>query len=325
MMLDNDIARFSKLRPDHSQARWSALTNHSAPHKPLLLLAVLDQFAEGTITTNLVEPSPDLGELFTLYWVRVMPPDQRGNWALPFFHLHSSGFWHLLPRPGKEGYLAFVKQIRAVTDLCDTILGAQLDEDLYALLQVSPSRNALRQSLIETYFAPEAQAALVEQSVVNTEAYQYSRELFQQAKNKIQEVGPETGLYRPAARDQGFRRAVISAYDHTCALCGLRVLTPDGHTAADAAHIIPWRETRNDTIENGLALCKLCHWGFDEGLMAASAKYSVLISPQLGAAYNVAAHFLQLADKKMTLPEEASFWPDLQALEKHRQEVYRRR
>jgi putative restriction endonuclease len=86
-MIERYAESFARLRTDTSAARWSASTYHRAPHKPLLLLAVMDMFAEGTIAANLVELSPELGELFSLYWARVMPPDQHGNLALPFFHL----------------------------------------------------------------------------------------------------------------------------------------------------------------------------------------------------------------------------------------------
>jgi predicted restriction endonuclease len=100
--LESYLERLAKLRSDSSKSRWPATTYYRAPHKPLLLLAVMDLIAEGTISTNLIEATPDLGELFTLYWSRVMPPDQRGNLALPFFHLKSDGFWHLKPQPGKK-------------------------------------------------------------------------------------------------------------------------------------------------------------------------------------------------------------------------------
>ena len=287
---------------------------------------MLDQFAEGTVSINLTEPSPDLGELFTLYWARVIPPDQRGSLALPFFHLKSDGFWHLLPLPGKESYVAAVKQIRSINELRETVIGAKLDEDLYALLRIEESRETLRRVLVETYFAPEAQAALTDQGVVNQEAYQYSEGLLKKAKDKLAKEGLLDDLaYRPAARDQGFRRAIIGAYNYTCAFCGLRVLTPDGHTAADAAHIVPWSQTHNDAIENGMALCKLCHWGFDEGLLAASAKYQIVTSPQLSADYNMPAHLPSLKDKPMSLPVEQAFWPDLEALKRHRAEIYRAR
>lgn len=85
--LSSYLERFAKLHSDSSRSRWPATTRHRAPHKPVLLLAVMDLIAEGTVSANLIEVTPDLGKLFTLYWSRVMPPDQRGNLALPFFHL----------------------------------------------------------------------------------------------------------------------------------------------------------------------------------------------------------------------------------------------
>jgi hypothetical protein len=33
---------------------------------------------------------------------------------------------------------------------------------------------------------------------------------------------------------------VVHIYEHRCAFCGVRMLTSDGHTAVDAAHVIPW-------------------------------------------------------------------------------------
>jgi len=325
-MLDRYSKALSKLRTDASPARWSAATSHRAPHKPLLLLAVMDLFAQGTITSNLIELTSDLGELFTLYWSRVMPPDQRGNLALPFFHLKSDGFWHLIPQPGKEAILVAAHQIRSINQLRDTILGAQLDDELYTLLCAEESRNLLRTVLIETYFAPEIQPALVEQGVINAEAFQYSRALLEKARIQQSKEGPAgEERYRSAARDQGFRRAVIIAYDHRCALCGIRMLTPDGHTAVDAAHIVPWSISHNDDPRNGMALCRLCHWTFDEGLIGVSSRYVVITSPQLAASHNVPGHLLTLTDRGIIGPAEQPLWPYLDALSWHRQHVFRKR
>lgn len=316
--------KFSNLNLDKSAARWTALTTYQAPHKLLLLLSVCDLFAEGNISANLIEPSLELAEIFTLYWSRVMPPDRRGNMALPFFHMKSEKFWHLLPLPGKEAYVEAAKQIRSMNELRETVIGARLDEDLYALLRLQPSRDELRCALIEKHFAPEAQTALLNQGVVNQESYQYSEKLLKQAKDKLFREG-DFQDYQTASRDQGFRRAIVSAYDHHCAFCGLKVLTPDGHTAADASHIIPWSKTHNDAVNNGIALCKLCHWGFDEGLLAASAQNAVVVSGLVKADYNVPAHLPGLAGRPLTLPAEESFWPSQEALKWHRQEVYRGR
>jgi len=286
----------------------------------------MDLFAQGTITANLIEPTTELGELFTLYWARVMPPDQHGNLALPFFHLRSDGFWYLVPRPGQEAVLAAIRQIRHVSQLRDVVLGARLDDDLYTLLCAEGARNLLRAVLIETYFALEVQPSLVEQGVVNAEAFRYSQSLLERARKqqiKEGEMGEEG--YQSAARDQGFRRAVVIAYDHRCAVCGIRMLTPDGHTVVDAAHIIPWSIGHNDDPCNGLALCRLCHWTFDEGLISVSWRYVVITSPQLTTSYNVPGHLLTLAGRGIIGPAERPLWPDLDALSWHRQHVFRRR
>ena len=59
-------------------------------------------FDSGEISSNFVEISEDLAELFSLYWERVLPFGRPGNLALPFFHLQGDGFWHLLPRQGSN-------------------------------------------------------------------------------------------------------------------------------------------------------------------------------------------------------------------------------
>ena len=161
-MITHYIKTFSTLRSDTSRSCWTATTKFRAPHKPLLLLAVIDLISQGIIKTNFIEFTPDLGELFTLYWSRVMPPDQRSNLILPFYHLNSDKFWHHVPKPGMEAVLAATRQIRGVAQLKEIVLGVKLDDELYALLCREETRNLLRTVLIETCFAPELHAALVE-------------------------------------------------------------------------------------------------------------------------------------------------------------------
>lgn len=52
--------------------------NGRAPHKPVLLLAVLKAFDEGSILENRIEPSPELINWFKGYWaVMVRDPHFR--------------------------------------------------------------------------------------------------------------------------------------------------------------------------------------------------------------------------------------------------------
>jgi putative restriction endonuclease len=113
-----------------------------------------------------------------------MPPDRRGNLALPFLHLQGDDFWHLVPQPGSEAFLAAARQIRSINQLCDTILGARLDEELYEFLCTEEYRDLLRAVLVETYFAPQLQPALVEQGIINLVSFRYSQKLLEQARTR---------------------------------------------------------------------------------------------------------------------------------------------
>ncbi|MYB24783.1 MAG: hypothetical protein F4X37_06750 [Acidimicrobiia bacterium] len=83
------------------------------------------------------------------------------------------------------------------------------------------------------------------------------------------------------ASGQRFAREVKEAYDHQCAFCGLRLPSAHGlHSGVDAAHILPWANYDLNVICNGVCLCKIHHWTFDQ---------SVLCLQHLGDAYVVIA------------------------------------
>ena len=58
-----------------------------------------------------------------------------------------ASFWHLVPLPGRESVLAAMKTARSVRDITDNIAWAELDADLFALLQQPEALDALGQTL----------------------------------------------------------------------------------------------------------------------------------------------------------------------------------
>ena len=320
--LEHYVERFGRLRSDRN-AQWPSIALNRSPYKPILLLSVIDLFAQGSFAANLVVLSPELSELFNLYCSLILPSDRRGSIAMPFFHLSSEGFWHLVPLPGKEAVVSSGRLLRSVGLLTDNVQGAQLDDELYALLCQEKPREVLRTVLIETYFAPEIWQKLIEQGTINAEVFEYSLDLLEQARRQER---PEKGTVqeeRPSLiRDQGFRRAVVTAYDHRCALCGVRMLTPAGHTAVAAAHIIPWSISHSDDPRNGMALCHLCHWTFDEGLIGVSPSHIVMTSPRLAAQANVPGHLATLDGRGMIGPSERVLWPEGDSLKWHLDNVF---
>ena len=74
-------------------------------------------------------------------------------------------------------------------------------------------------------------------------------------------------------RASDFRRRVLAAYENRCALCGIQL------RLVDAAHIIPVKHSSsNDETRNGLCLCALHHRAFDQGLIAVTPDYRVVIN-----------------------------------------------
>ncbi|MEO8613118.1 MAG: HNH endonuclease [Chloroflexota bacterium] len=321
--LQHYIKLFGHLRTDSGKTKFPETTLHRAPHKPLLLLTVLDLAAQGNITANLIPLTPELGDVFATYWKLVMPSDRAGNLSLPFFHLKNDGFWHLIPQHGKEEALGAIRQIAGMSQLRDTVIGAQLDGELYQLISVERTRDLLRTVLIEGYFHQALHEHLLEQADVNLMAFQYSQELLAKARTQSSPVSSDVKEeQKPAVRDQGFRRAIVTAYDHRCVLCGIRLLTEDGLTAATAAHIVPWSVSYNDDPRNGLCLCRLCHWVFDVGLAGITTKYRVTLSRQLTMTGNIAGYLTTLDSRPIFEPSEALYNPDIGALQWHKEHVF---
>ena len=73
------LCRAFRQLTDKSRSRWLVVTLNRAPHKPLLLVSMLDLFELDEVASNLIELTPDLDELFARYWARVSPFDRRGR------------------------------------------------------------------------------------------------------------------------------------------------------------------------------------------------------------------------------------------------------
>jgi putative restriction endonuclease len=323
MMLEDYIHKFSSLRTDRGRNRYPAYTLYGAHHKSFLLLSIMDLIAQGSITQNFIEPSFELLDTFNTYWSSIMPRGSRTSMAYPFPRLKTDGFWQLIPNPGYENQINI--DFSSMTKLREVCAGARMDDELFRLLCNPETREQLRAVLINTYFAPAIQSQLVGQGIVNLEAYEYSQKLMKVAEKQASfEPDKEDSEQKKKVRDQGFRKAIITFYSHRCALCGIRMLTPEGHTIVDAAHVKPWKESFDDRPTNGMALCKLCHWSFDEGLMGVSDNYEVLVSKNVAVEKNYPGHIQMLTDRPIFKPVKETFWPAQDNLHWHRRNTFRR-
>ena len=99
-MLEKYLKIFANLRTDKNKNKYPAMTRHRAPHKPILLLSVMDLIEQGVIAQNFIEPSLDLVETFNTYISMVLPPSWKNRMANPYPRLQKGGFWHRVTKPG---------------------------------------------------------------------------------------------------------------------------------------------------------------------------------------------------------------------------------
>ena len=312
--LEKYVQKMKRLRVDRAHG--------VAPHKPLLLLAVIELIERGQIQENKISLSPDLAETFIKYWSKVT--DRRPNIALPFFHLKSDGFWRLHPNPGYEKALDVADRITAISRLREVIAYVSLDDDLFVLLTDASNREIIRQTLIYVYlldFKGEIEGLIAEGKQIT----EYEQALINEVEQPFLSQKPIAPIPEESPiRSAGFRQAIMGLYDYTCAVCRLRIVTMDGESATDAAHIIPFRISKNDDVRNGISLCKLHHWVFDKGLISLSTTYQVLVSPLMSDQRPTEWMLTELQDKSIMLPEHDQLYPAPDALAWHREKVLRR-
>ena len=298
----------------HRNPKWGG-----APHKPILLLALLDGIERGEILVNRIQITPELVAAFRDYWrVLVVANTWRERIANPFRFMVQEGFWELrkegVPVSTQSlGMNPTIRQLNVETD------GAVLASDLWELLKNRAAIHTLRTSLLRRYF--ELGVADVQPALhANPLDYEAER-LKAEALNKfrvrsVREDRDETGFYM---RNWHFPKFVKSLYNDTCAVCGLKVRTEAGSSLVDAAHIMPFGLFHDDDPRNGIALCKNHHWGFDAGWFTAAADYKILVSPHLQNALTYLT-----AGAMLLLPIQHEYAPASEALAWHQQNVYRR-
>lgn len=228
-----------------------------APHKPLMLLALMDLIEVGEFADGWVPYDIRLVQYFRDYWPIVVERRQnQPEIRMPFHALGSDGVWD---RFTEEMTRSRTKQ---------TTAHCHLDVGLHACMQTASFRLAARKVLITTYFTLKEQIALAARLGINLPN-----------SVELERIKADKATYKASlkkGRDSRFKSLVVSGYLHTCLLTGYKLTTVD-RTLVEAAHIHQHARSGNDDPTNGLALCPNAHWSFDQGLWTAEAKGDDLI------------------------------------------------
>ena len=135
-----------------SHLNRNKLRGEVAPHKPVLLLALIDYIeekmrtAEGRAELNLPIPfRPTLESKFKCAWNRYVHSEVfKPSFVNPIIHMQSEPFYHLVPRPNR-GY----DGTHSMLAIESAFQGIQLDSELMQLIIQQDMRERLRQVLID--------------------------------------------------------------------------------------------------------------------------------------------------------------------------------
>ncbi len=159
-------------------------------------------------------------------------------------------------------------------------------------------------TILDSYFhtrnlaLPELDA---ERQKIESEGY-FDAETLQDARQRI------TASIVQRQGQAGFRRKLLIAYGGRCPITDC-----DVESAIEAAHIIPYQGTQTNHPTNGLPLRADIHTLFDLHLVSIRPDTNeVVIAPAL-----VGTCYQDLADRKLTLPQDQKTAPNQNALSKH--------
>lgn len=137
-----------------------------APHKPLLLLSVIDLVERGVIASNKIELSDALVRTFKLNANRFLGHSVvfRPNIGQPFYHMQSEPFWRLVPERSQMVSGVAAEPINTVPEkkvtysvkgLRERYWYAEIDIELFELLLNEDVRAKFRTSLISWYLSQQ--------------------------------------------------------------------------------------------------------------------------------------------------------------------------
>ncbi|MGE5436717.1 MAG: HNH endonuclease [Syntrophothermus sp.] len=295
-----------------------------APHKPVLLLAVIDGFEKGTITGKDVFISDELLTSFYDYWNLLVDTPHTPNFALPFYHLSSerSGIWQLNCFPGKSVPLTKSNSIKSFKALRETVIAAVLSDEFYYALIYPEQRKELKETLINSYFPNKAfilhqslvlYSEEVKKEIVYDPAENYARKVIR----KFEQMPVSEREEEMILRSHIFKNAILEKYDQRCAVTGMKIAFQGNVSMVDACHIVPFAESYDDTITNGIALSPTFHRAFDRGLITVTDDYKVIVHSKVKDYYPQVG-IQQYHQQPLQLPSDKHFYPSIEKLALHR-------
>jgi putative restriction endonuclease len=125
-------------------------------------------------------------------------------------------------------------------------------------------------------------------------------------------------LISPRLGQGSFRVMVTDAYERRCAVSKERTLP-----ALDAAHIIPYSESGQHVVNNGILLRRDIHALFDQGYLTISPEHIVEVSGKIKEEFDNGRDYYKYHGQLINLPVSSDYIPSPEYLEWHNTNIYK--
>ena len=313
LLLPKYLTAFRKLRIDRSHG--------IAPHKPILLLSILQAYQNNQIDTQRVYITAELVALFKTNWSSLVSTQHDCRISYPFYYLKSEKFWHLVPKNGFENINEMGSIMKSFSSLNAAVDFAIIDEELFLLAKDRTSNFILQQFLLDEYFpitkSEFTYSAARQQNLFDDIERKILREDPTDYRNEIQQLIRQQDEEEIFLRGSIFKREVPKNYNYTCCISGMKIDAAISISMVDACHIVPFSESYDDTITNGISLCPNLHRAFDRGLIAVDENYRVIVKSnwkEEPSQYSIK----QFEGRQILLPARSGQFPSQENLYSHR-------
>ena len=297
-----------------------------APHKPILLLSVLQSFQNNQILDQRIYLTPELVGFFKTNWSLLVTTQHDCRISYPFYYLKSDKFWRLVPKSGFENINQMGSVMKSFSTLNAAVDFALISDDLFLLMKDERNNRILQHFLLDEYF-PGTKSNfinsesgqlylfnLLEEKILHEDAAEYKTEI-----QKLLQQNDEEEIF---IRGSIFKREIPRIYNYTCCISGMKISATSAVSMVDACHIIPFSHSFDDTITNGIALCPNLHRAFDRGLIAIDSNYKVRVS---GIFHEETSNYSikSFDGKRILLPLDRNFFPFAENFDWHLKNIYR--
>ena len=305
------IHKFTKLRRDNK--------NGGAPHKPILLLSLMEAYEDELLLTNEVFIIPELVANFKRIWAQLVETNHHPICALPYYHMKSEGFWKLKPNYGFERLITTGASLKSsFNTLKSAIYCAEIDKELFYLLKDEENRRLLKVCLLEHYFPNTKTLYHKETQEDASFLFEDEERYFKNLKHLKESLNDNNFQEDIFVRSGIFKREIPKLYNYTCAISEMQVTSNSNASLVDACHIVPFSLSNDDTVRNGITLCPNLHRAFDRGLIFINDKYKVEINPIFVENEKSNYNIKQYEGKQINLPDNPKYHPKVENFLTHR-------